>query len=626
MKKITSFALGLALLAGTALTAQAQIMVPKVSDDTNTYTYYLQNAGSNNSYYLTTTLGEESSTTNIVSFANSGTKLQVKLLASTESDGKYNVVATNLGSQTATYIGASGTTEATAVTYYTADAKQNADWTITATTHVDANGYYPLYKITTGSYGWNMYQGNQGKFVKLWDSTDQGCTWNFIPADVTTLKALATDIQADVETKSTTVSKDDVTTAITNANAVTAESDVESLGKSLLDAYGKFLFNISKVPCTNTTSATLEDGKAYTITSISATGRKCYMNYTSGTGYGLVVTTDADNSNYPETAKLICRKVSDGNYVFVNPDGKYFIFKGNVSGNDYGNNGAKGYLDSYDAECVVTLAAQNVSIVSYTSTLKQSLSCVYAKFAGYKNRVFVINYGADGTLEQPIYDKATNSTYFSTQYSSAFLIEDTSYPNTVTFNDASGIDNVEKIATFSAPFPTVIPTGVKAYYISGTDDTNSTATVTAVSGEAIPANTGVLLTAGTDATTSTMVPATTETIATISGNILESTAGNAKTIGENDNIYILAKSGDVVAFYKALAKSTLAMNKAYLPVSSTGGSAIAMNFGGSTTGIKRIVESASAPAAPIYDLTGRRVQQTVKGSLYIQGGHKFIAQ
>ncbi len=466
-----------------------------------------------------------------------------------------------------------------------------------------------------------MYQGNQGKFVKLWDSTDQGCTWNFIPADITTLKALATDIQADVEGKSTTVSKDDVTTAITNANAVTAESDVESLGKSLLDAYGKFLFNISKVPCTNTASATLEDGKAYTITSISATGRKCYMNYTSGTGYGLVVTTDADNSNYPETAKLICRKVSDG-YVFMNSDGKYFTFKGS----NKGSNSNKGYLDSYASECIMTPITQNISLVSYTNTLKQSLSCVCARFAGVSNYNFVINYGSDGTLAQPIYDQASNRTFFNTQFSSALLFEDTSYPNTVTFNDASNIDNVEKIATFSAPFPTVIPTGVKAYYISGTDDTNSTATVTAVSGEAIPANTGVLLTAGTDATTSTMVPATTETIATISGNVLESTAGNAKTIGENDNIYILAKSGEVVAFYKALAKSTLAMNKAYLPVSSTGGSAIAMNFGGSTTGIKRIVESASAPAAPIYDLTGRRVQQTVKGSLYIQGGHKFIAQ
>ena len=28
----------------------------------------------------------------------------------------------------------------------------------------------------------------------------------------------------------------------------------------------------------------------------------------------------------------------------------------------------------------------------------------------------------------------------------------------------------------------------------------------------------------------------------------------------------------------------------------------------------------------IYDLSGRRVQHTVKGSLYIKGGHKFMAQ
>ncbi len=621
MKKITSFALGLALLAGTALTAQAQIMVPKVSDDTNTYTYYLQNAGVNNSYYLTTSQGEESTTTNIVSFANTGTKLQVKLLASTDSEGKYNVVATNLGDQTATYIGASATTNETAVTYYTADAKQNADWTITATTHVNANGYYPLYTITTGEFGWNMYKGTSGSLVKLWTSSDQGCTWNFIPADVTTLKALATDIQADVQATTTTVSKDDVNTAITNANAVTAEGDVQSLSEALLDAYGKFFVETQKPTFKLTTSTALEDGKAYTITGVSTKGKKCYMNYTDGTGYHLVSTDADDNKNYPETAKLICRKVSDGNYVFVNTAGKYFIFRGNITGANYGNNSGKGYLDSYAAECVMTLIATS-SKDSYTSKLYNTINYVYAQFKGYGNgRVFVINYGDSGN-SVPVYDKADGA-FYSTKYSSALLIEDATNNNSVTPGKTTNIENVDYISTFSAPYNAVVPDGVKAYYVKELD--GETAKVTAIaSGEAIPAGEGVLLTAST-ATQLNIAPATTETVATITDNKLKGTGASSKVLASSDNAYILAAKDGQVAFYKGQIGSTLASYKAYLEYSASG-SAIAMNFGGSTTGIKRIVESASAPAAPIYDLTGRRVQQTVKGSLYIQGGHKFIAQ
>ncbi len=618
MKKISTLALGLALLAGSAVTAKAQITVPKVSDDTNTYLYYLQNAGQNEGYYVTTTVGDN----NVVKYAKGKTisKLQVKLVAS-GTDSKYNIVATNLGDDVeTTYIGVAGTSSANSVTYYTEAAKQNAEWSVTATTHSSAKGYFPLYNIAlTSSLGWNMYGGTTGSTVALYANTDQGNGWNFIPADITTLKALATDIQSDLDATTTTASKDAVTSAITAANAVSNEDGVLTAAQTLLQAYGEFLFNkiVSKKP-TVTASATPEDGKAYTITCVSNAYEKCYMNYTSGTGYGLVATTALSNADYPESAKLICRKVGDGQYVFVNAEGKYFGYKGK----DAGINNNKGYNDSYSNECVVTFTNQSAS-VAYTSTLSTTLSCVYAKFPNVGNgRVFVINYGSNGT-STPIYDQAFGQ-FYNIQYSSALLLEETSYPNTVTFNDATGIDNVEKIATFSAPFPTVIPTDVKAYYISGTTDDNATATVKAVSGDAIPANTGVLLTAGSGVTSLAMVPATDETVATITGNVLENTAGKAKTIAEGDNAYILAKSGEVVAFYKAKVGTELAMNKAYLPV-TTEASSILMNFNGSTTGISTVQNDAAAKA-PVYDLTGRRVNKAVKGSLYIQGGRKFIAK
>lgn len=628
MKRFSTLTLSLALLMGSAATtAQAQILVPKVSTSDVTYTYQIRNAGSNNTYYANNKVG----TSNAVQFSLSTiqTPLQVKLEESGTS-GKYYLVATNLGDDvTTTYIGCTGTSKSSTVTYYDASSRQNAEWTIKLNTNTSAKGYYPLYNLTFegGSSSWNLYTGaiaSISKTMALWDNTDQGSIWNFIPANITTLKALAEDIKSDVNQATTTASKTDVTAAITNAEAITDESNVLSLSEALLDAYGKFLFAKAKAEePTVTTSAELEDGAAYTITSVSLGGKKCYMNYTDGTGYNVVSTEATDNTNYPETAKLICRKVGTGQYVFANNAGKYFIFRGTTktSGAD-GSNSNKGYLDSYDKECIMTLKTGTRSTIAYTSTLKLSSRYVYAQFANHNNRVFVINYGTNGTTT-PCYDQ-TNGPFYNTQYSSALLIEKASYPNTATFNDATGIDNVEKIATFSAPFPTIIPTDVKAYYISGTNDEKTSATVSRVDGAAIPANTGVLLTASSATTSATMLPATDETIASVTNNILGNTAGESKTLAESDNAYILTKSGDEVAFYKGKVGTVLAMNKAYLPLNSES-AAISMNFNGTPTSITTI-EGHTVTTTPIFDLTGRRVQKTVKGSLYIQGGKKFIAQ
>lgn len=154
---------------------------------------------------------------------------------------------------------------------------------------------------------------------------------------------------------------------------------------------------------------------------------------------------------------------------------------------------------------------------------------------------------------------------------------------------------------------------------------NTKATMKAVEGEAIPANEGVLLTSES-AEAVTMVPATDETLTTITDNKLSNSAGAAKTIAEGDNAYILAKGADGTAFYKGKANTTLGMNKAYLTLdAASAGQAISMNFGGNVTGINQIV-NAEQNNAPVYDLTGRRVVRTVKGGLYIKGGNKFIAR
>lgn len=365
-----------------------------------------------------------------------------------------------------------------------------------------------------------------------------------------------------------------------------------------------------------------EDGKAYTFTAVFYDGAKRYMNYAES-GYSLVPTSDETNANYPETAKLICRKVGENKFTFVNNDGKHFVWKGGMDG----ANSNKGYVDTYNAEYAVTVA--KIVKGGYVVDIENEGLLGYVGVMGYRKPsgknpeqdyfIFTVN-GSTYSYNQanaPFYKISGGD-----KHSSLIKIEETTYPNTITFNTVSDVEGVSNLATFSAPFATVIPEGVKAYYVSTADNTK--ATMKAVEGEAIPANEGVLLTSES-ADAVTMVPATDETLATIENNKLGNSAGADKTIAESDNAYILAKGANGTAFYKGTIGSTLKANKAYLTLDVVGGEAISMNFGGNVTGINQIV-NAEQNNAPVYDLTGRRVVRTVKGGLYIKGGNKFIAR
>lgn len=375
-----------------------------------------------------------------------------------------------------------------------------------------------------------------------------------------------------------------------------------------------------------------EDGKAYTITAVSKAGVKSYMNY-AASGYTLKSTDAADNSSYPETAKFVCHKLEDGKYVFVNNDGKFLTYKG---GYNAAVNGNKGYTDGYTkVEYSYTDkagASQTTSFYPQLFTLSKLANgsnasgvddaylCLLSQRANNDNAANNVYY----VIKSNSNFDAGSAPYFNDTYSSAFLFEEVSYPNTVTFNAVSDVEGVSNLATFSAPFATVVPEGVTAYYVSTADNTK--ATMKAIeAGKAIPANAGVILTSTTGAE-ATMIPATTETAAELTGNKLGNSAGADKTIADGDNAYILAKGANGTAFYKGKVNTILGMNKAYLTLNTAGAvEAISMNFGGNVTGINQIV-NAEQNNAPVYDLTGRRVVRTVKGGLYIKGGNKFIAR
>ena len=547
----------------------------------------------------------------------------------------------------------------TAVAYWNAPNQATTKWNFESVS-VEDKGVYTV-TVTGSADGYvtrtatSEHAFNGGFFI-----AESGSTISADDLTAGAVEGFTSNVSVDASTKTITVTyAADFTTWTGNLNEAKAVLTSKRIGYPVESstAYATFkstLDELSKVTAENLTSAKFtelatavsafklstdnirmpEDGKAYTITAVSKAGVKSYMNY-AASGYTLKKTDAADNSSYPETAKFVCHKVEDGKYVFVNNDGKFLTYKG---GYNAAVNGNKGYTDGYTkVEYSYTDkagASQTTSFYPQLFTLPKLANgsnasgvddaylCLLGQRANNNNAANDVYYVIKGNSN---FDGGS-APYFNDTYSSAFLFEEVSYPNTVTFNKVSDVEGVSNLATFSAPFATVVPEGVTAYYVETTDRDNSTATMKAIeAGKAIPANAGVILTS-TTGDEATMIPATTETAADLTGNKLGNSAGADKTIAADDHAYILSAVDGQTAFYKGKVGTTLGMNKAYLTLDAAGtGEAISMNFGGNVTGINQIV-NAEQNNAPVYDFTGRRVVRTVKGGLYIKGGNKFIAR
>ena len=139
------------------------------------------------------------------------------------------------------------------------------------------------------------------------------------------------------------------------------------------------------------------------------------------------------------------------------------------------------------------------------------------------------------------------------------------------------------------------------------------------------------------------VPANTGFVLVGNGSKATLTIGNAAAIeGENAltgtntgvtfaaatpraNYLVFGVNNDKVGFYTpSNSVPAIPANKAYINASAVTGSAIALNFGNTVTGINAATIINGENNAPIYDLSGRRVWAPVKGGLYIQNGKKLV--
>ena len=198
-------------------------------------------------------------------------------------------------------------------------------------------------------------------------------------------------------------------------------------------------------------------------------------------------------------------------------------------------------------------------------------------------------------------------------------------------------------ATFSCDYATEVPSGVNAYYITGTDGgeftTQSTDLVPATTSQNYQ-KTGVVLQAEVSNNPSENKHRFFEYIGsgtiTLTDNKLCGTGSGTITIpdlAESGSFYVLAKVGDVIAFYKADYENwnthgynTYPSYKAFYYTGLRGSSAreyYTLDFMDDTADMEALLPESIEEEHTYYDLQGRRVEHPTKG-LYIINGKKVV--
>lgn len=174
-------------------------------------------------------------------------------------------------------------------------------------------------------------------------------------------------------------------------------------------------------------------------------------------------------------------------------------------------------------------------------------------------------------------------------------------------------------ATAYLPFGVSEVSGAEAY-VGKLNTEKNALDMTQVKG--VPAEKGFVLVGTGDKATLTIGNVTETVNSDLTGTntaitLTDATRANYLVFGKNKT------DNTKVGFFKTTA-ATIPANKAFLETSALTQEAIAMNFGGNTTGVNTVVLGENGVNAPVFDLSGRRVVAPVKGGVYIQNGKKFI--
>lgn len=177
----------------------------------------------------------------------------------------------------------------------------------------------------------------------------------------------------------------------------------------------------------------------------------------------------------------------------------------------------------------------------------------------------------------------------------------------------------KKYASAYLPFGVSNVAGATAYTGALNADKNA---IDMTATTSVPANTGFVLVGTADKATLTI-----GTADAISGtNALTGSNFNTALTDATRAKYLVfgVNAGNVGFYTPSSSVPSIPANKAYINASAVAGSAIALNFGNTVTGINAATINNGENNAPIYDLSGRRVWAPVKGGLYIQNGKKLV--
>lgn len=496
-----------------------------------------------------------------------------------------------------------GVTEEVVVTNYATDRTFWGASSVKITETSDANtedGIFLLY--TTGNGTPVHFQSDNSQIVR-WSSTEStsgsAMTFTFIGTTyelaqltdekVTALAGLQTAYNAVAYLKDATLgsglgqytgSKDDIVAAVTAAEVIEAKTLAE---QAVLDVATIDAATTALNECADDLTINLpEAGKYYRFQGACDVTPAEYAHYyitghTNDDGGRIALTKDADASTiyYFDGTNLIAYQsglvigLNSGHWVFASVD------------------------DDSKPASTITFAGSPRKAGTYT--IKSADRYFHYFYYNVNNTVQV--------------NRCQNDVCAEHDWN---ITEVTELPVEIT---AAGY------ATFYAPVEVTLPAEVTAHTVTKNGEYATLSDAISV----VPAENGVIL-AGEEGTYNlTISNEGAEDLA----NALAGTVAKTLVTKETGAYYVLGIVDEVVGLYNPVidvndTKFYNAGHKAYwhIPAASQ---VAGFRFGGNTTAIESVLIGADANA-PIYDLSGRRVNNAVKGGIYIVNGKKVYVK
>lgn len=380
-----------------------------------------------------------------------------------------------------------------------------------------------------------------------------------------------------------------------------------------------------------------EDGKAYKIYAWWRTKQWPLTFIAEGEGSYACKKPAYAPVDGAEAAVFVCRDLGNGEYAFVTNNGYYLGWQSDTKAN-------KTAMD-FTVGGVKNAFKVSKSVINANGDNRLEVKDLFGtvNLCGHHDNNNSWWHYMFSSSTTKFHDAGAGVTYYGDNAHTIYykFEEVTAYTlNTIKMNKLegenpllTGLEEGMSMSTFSAPYPTVPPKGITAYYakaISTTTEEGESKDVAVLQKmrTAIPAGQGVVLVGEKEKSgTFKMLPAAGEDVPAELENRLSATGAQSVVMSQSGVDYILGKGSKGAGFYKAKAGSTLAAGKAYFHFQNAAQVRnFVLRFGGETTDIEDAVLAPATDNDAIYDLSGRRVNEVTKGGIYIKNGKKFIVK